>query len=133
MQTMVSAVLSFIILAQSFSVSLADFLHIPDLINHYEYHQETFGDDVFTFLNKHYGELKAQHDTENQEEREDHEKLPTGHQHSCVHTAVVFLGTEVFESDYKSIPADQTSANYFYHDTYNFSVVTGIFQPPKNV
>ncbi|PHR95716.1 MAG: hypothetical protein COA80_10050 [Leeuwenhoekiella sp.] len=129
MQNLISAILSMLVLAQSFSVSLADFLHIPDLVTHYEYHQEHFGDDLLSFIEKHYGELKEEH----RQEHEGHDKLPSGHQHSCAHSAVVFLNTQQPTPEHKSIPADQTSANYFYRDNYHFAAVSGIFQPPKNV
>ncbi|MGO4912530.1 hypothetical protein [Leeuwenhoekiella sp. W20_SRS_FM14] len=132
MQKIATAILSVFILAQSFNVSFGDFLHIDDLIAHYEYHQETFGDTIITFIDKHYGELKSEHNREHQEEREDHEKLPFEHQHSCVHSVVAFFNQNDLEVIPKIIPADQVSSNFEYHNSYSHAVDSSIFQPPKN-
>ncbi|RXG14392.1 hypothetical protein DSM03_101512 [Leeuwenhoekiella aestuarii] len=133
MSKLVTSILSIMLLTQSFNLSFGDFLHLEDLVNHYEYHQETFGDDVFSFLNKHYGELKAAHNLEHQEEREDHEKLPFEHQHCCIHSVVAFLTDFELLPEPKTIPLDQTTSNFAYRDSYSFSLVNSIFQPPKNV
>ena len=133
MKAITTAFLSVFILAQSFNVSFGDFLHLQDLVVHYQYHQETFGDDVFTFVNKHYGELKEQHNKEHQEEREDHEKLPFEHQHSCTHTVIALLNQNDNLPELKAIPTDQVSANFGYQESYSLFSASGIFQPPRNI
>ena len=133
MSKLVTSIVSVMLLIQSFNISFGDFLHLEDLVKHYEYHQETFGDDVFSFLNKHYGELKTQHNLEHQEEREDHEKLPFEHHNSCVHTVVAYLTDMDLLAEPKSVPSDQMTSNFVYRDFYSFSLKNSIFQPPKNV
>lgn len=133
MQKIFTSLVAVLLLTQSFNVSFGDFLHLQDLVSHYNYHQKTFGDDVYTFVNKHYGELKEQHNKEHQEEREDHEKLPFEHHHSCVHTVIAFLNKNDALLEPKTVPADQLSSNFEYHNAYSYAVVFSIFQPPKNV
>ncbi len=128
MQKVLTASMSLLLFAQSFSVSLADLFHIPDLVIHYEYHQETFGDDLFSFIEKHYGELKEEH----KQEHEGHDKLPFGHSHSCAHTALVFLDLQAQHTESKIVPVDQTDSNFAYRNSYYFTRISGIFQPPKN-
>lgn len=132
MSKLLTCILSIMLLGQSFKISFGDFLHIEDLLDHYEYHQVKFGDDVYSFLNKHYGELKQQHNIEHQEEREDHEKLPFEHQHTCVHTAIAYFNSIELIPEPKSVPVDQTTASFDYRDFYSFAVASSIFQPPKN-
>lgn len=131
MQKIATAFLSLFILIQSFNISFGDFLHFQDLINHYEYHQNTFGDDVYTFINKHYGELKSEHNREHQEEREDHEKLPFEHQHSCVHTINAFFSQNESQAIPKIVPVDQTTSYSEYHNSYSYALHSSIFQPPR--
>ncbi|MGB5942688.1 MAG: hypothetical protein WBG71_07380 [Leeuwenhoekiella sp.] len=120
-----------IVLAQSFNLSLSDVVHFDDLLKHYEYHQETFGDNLFVFLSKHYGEHKAEHIANHQEEREDYEKLPFEH-HCCVHTVIPFVNTPNTGLPIPKItPDDREQSNFYYQNTYSFSEKHSVFQPPR--
>ena len=69
-------VLSSLILLQSLNIHLNDLVEIDALIEHYGYHNKTYGDTFLEFVSKHYGELKTEHNQKHQEEQSDHEKLP---------------------------------------------------------
>ena len=58
--------LSFLILLQSFGISFNDLSQIDEFIEHAQFHSEQYGDNVFVFISKHYGELKTDHDKEHQ-------------------------------------------------------------------
>ena len=57
----VSIAASFLILIQSFNICISDLVDLSELIEHAKFHSEKYGDNLFVFLSKHYGELEADH------------------------------------------------------------------------
>ncbi len=76
MLKLISIALSSLILLQSLGLSARDMAQIDDFIEHANFHSEAYGDNVFVFISKHYGELKASHEREHREEHGEHEQLP---------------------------------------------------------
>ena len=79
---------------QCFGLSIKDIGQIDELIEHAQMHNQEYGDNIFVFISKHYGELKAAHEKEHQEEKEDHEKLPFKQQSSITAMNVFVLLTQ---------------------------------------
>jgi len=127
----VSISLSFVILLHSFGISLYDVSQIDEFIEHAQFHSEQYGDNVFVFISKHYGELKAAHDKEHQEEKENHEQLPFQHKsHICSITAFVLNSQK---EDIKSIEiSEYRSHNFFYQAPSSSLHSEGILQPPRH-
>ena len=71
----IALILSVFILSQSFNVHLMDVLKLNNLLNHIELHESTYGDDIFSFISKHYGDEMAEHKKQ-KDNRSDHQKLP---------------------------------------------------------
>ena len=116
---------------QSFGLHVGDIAQIDEFIEHAEYHSEQYGDNVIVFISKHYGELKAIHEKENQDEREDHEQLPFQHQsHMSASTAFILnLQIEEFRTtDFSEFK----SHNFHYQASYSSHHLEGLFQPPKH-
>ncbi len=129
MKTIVAISLSFLVFFQSVGVSIADVFMISELVEHAQYHSEEFGDDLFTFFQKHYGELKAEHQKSHKEERSQHEKLPFQH-NNCNHLLeVVVIGYE-FPLE-KSMVSYTVNPHFYYQDLYSFLERASIFQPPQ--
>ena len=124
--------LSLIILIQSFGFCLDDIVQIDEFIEHAQYHSEQYGDNVFVFISKHYGELKADHEKEHQEEKEDHEKLPFQHQSHITLIAVVSLN-----SNKKELKTPEfikfNSNNFHYQAPFSTLHIEGLLQPPKHI
>lgn len=76
MQVILARLLAFLMLFQSFGIAAPDIAQIDDLIEHAQFHNEQYGDNLLVFLSKHYGELKAEHSEKHQEEPEEHKELP---------------------------------------------------------
>ena len=115
---------------QSFGVHYDDIVQLDELIEHAQFHSDQYGDNMIVFLSKHYGELKADHQRDHQEEKKDHEKLPFNHSvsHTCV--ADVFIST--YKSDLNVIEfSDYKSANFYYQATTSSLHIQGILQPPR--
>lgn len=118
-----------LMLMQSVNVHINDVLQISNLMEHLDFHETTYGDDLFAFLNKHYGSSKEElnHDDENSHNHE----LPFTHT-VCSDASTVFvvdLNPVVWESSEGDL-SDQK--DFFYTNTYSFLGNKDIFQPPKS-
>ena len=111
----VSITASFLILIQSFNICISDLVDLSEFIEHAKFHSEKYGDNLFVFISKHYGELEADHNKKHQEEKQDHEELPFQHQpHMALLSA--FL---------------TSTANFYYQASYSNCEKEGLFQPPR--
>ena len=119
-----------IILIQSFNIHMLDVLKLKDLMEHIEFHKSTYGDDVFTFLAKHYGYQKLKH--EGKDQKEDHQQLPF-HHNTCLDSIVFY----VFDMNRYQLKdqdhSDFDSSTFFFQSTYSFMENADIFQPPQFV
>ncbi len=125
-----SIVLSFSILFQGLNLHVSDMLELQVMLEHLQEHQSSFGDDVFTFFDKHYGFLQAEHEEEDHKGSGKHENLPFKHK-----VCQFNMGTLIHISAHPEKGTDpvaiQSSRNYFYLDNYSFLDQTDIFQPPQ--
>lgn len=130
MKTIVAISLSFLVFFQSVGIGMADIFTLNKLVEHAQYHSEEFGDDLFTFFQKHYGELKAEHQQNHKEEKSQHEKLPFQH-NNCNHllAGAVVIGYE-FTLE-KTVVSYTVNPHFYYQDLYSFLERASIFQPPK--
>lgn len=103
---------------------------LNDLVEHANYHSEEFGDDFFTFFEKHYGDLKTEHQKNDEKGKSQHENLPFQHNH-CNHllAEVIVLSYE-FPLE-KSVVSYTANPHFYYQDLYSFLERASIFQPPK--
>jgi hypothetical protein len=129
MTKLFSIFISFLILIQSININIDEFLGLDELVEHAFYHAETYGDDIFTFISKHYGELKENHDKSNDEEHQDHEQLPFNHQWTPNFSSVFIL--EVAPLTGPRIDESNSRANFLYQETNSFYEKSNVFQPPK--
>lgn len=123
--------ISLLILLQSVNIHFKDLLELGQLIEHYQFHSEEYGDNFMVFVSKHYGELKASHSEKHQEEQKEHEKLPFQHQTQCAQPLVFVLGTDNFINSKSDIPI-VSKGNFHYNMSYSLVWGDGPFQPPKN-
>jgi len=129
----VSIAASFLILIQSFNICISDLVDLGELIEHAKYHSEKYGDNLFVFLSKHYGDLEADHSKKHQEEKQQHEELPFQHQpHMTLLSAFVIKDMQAYQLK----PVDDlltSTANFFYQASYSNCEKEGPFQPPRTV
>ena len=108
-----------------------DIAQIDDFIEHAQFHSEQYGDNVFVFISKHYGELKAEHNKEHQEEKEDHEQLPFQHQ-SHVSCISVFVANTTKEELKTPEFSEYKSHHFFYQEPSSSLHLEGLLQPPRH-
>lgn len=109
-----------------------DIAQFDEFIEHAKFHSEEHGDNILVFISKHYGELKADHQENHQEEESEHEKLPFNHS-SGSHTlnSIMFV-FDTFKNELQ-IPDFTTVAesNFYYQIPTSNLHQKGLFQPPR--
>ena len=131
MTKLFSIFISFLILFQSININIDEFLHLDELVEHAFYHAEEYGDDIFLFVSKHYGELKDDHNKSNGDEHQDHEQLPFNHQCAPNFISVFILNTAPVVAF--RIDEINSKAIFLYQETNSFFEKSNVFQPPKVV
>lgn len=128
MKTIFAISFSFLIAFQSVGFGIQDMFLLGKLVQHAQHHSEDHGDDFFTFMQMHYGSLKAEH--QESEESHDHDKLPFQHI-SCHHTLADIVIVPFELPILKSEIIIQQSHTFYYQNLYSSLEKVSIFQPPK--
>ncbi len=131
MSQIISMLLSTLLLLQSAHLSVKDLAQLDDLLEHAAYHQQTFGDSFLTFLDKHYGSQKADHEKNHQEEQHDHEKLPFQQVPNQVLSQTHFFISQHFIWDTPLERKESQSHKYHYLLQTSGVFSAGVFQPPR--
>ena len=125
---LLSIFISSLILFQSFNIHIKDIACLNDLLVHAQFHKEKYGDNIFVFFSKHYGELKENHNKKHQEE--DHSRLPFNDNLSFGLLTAFVLNDNKYSIEHKDQFFYQNS-NFFYIENYTSLDEFDIFQPPK--
>lgn len=115
---------------QNSGLHIDDIVQIDEFIEHSKFHNEQYGDNVFEFISKHYGELKAEHEKEHQEEKDEHEELPFKHHSHIASLTISDLNSNVIEiitPDFSELTTD----NFYYQPPTSSLHSKGLFQPPQ--
>lgn len=131
MNRIVSIVTALLIFCQSINLQVNDLVELDAFVEHYRFHVESHGDDLFTFLSKHYGAQKDSHAMAHQEERQQHDQLPFQNQ-GQVYQPLVLLFIEAFPPLTRTEAPREPKGSFLYLDSYSPFWGDGPFQPPKN-
>lgn len=130
MKTLFAISLSFLVLFQSAGLGMKDIFLLGRFVEHAEYHSENYGDDFFTFYEKHYASLKTEHQKNHNEEKQEHEELPFQHI-SCHHLMIDVVLVPYELPILKGELAINNSHTFYYQNLYFSLEKVSIFQPPK--
>ena len=125
-----SIVLSISILLQGLNLHLSDMIEMQIFMKHLKEHQISYGDDLMTFFDKHYGELRDEHEREEHKGSDEHEKLPFKHKVCQVNSGTMINNHDSPERSMIPVPI-LTNPNFHYLNNYSFLNPSDIFQPPK--
>ncbi len=131
MNKFISISIAFLTLFQSFGLHVDDIAQIDEFVEHAKFHSEEYGDNVLVFISKHYGELKASHNKEHQEEKDDHEQLPFQN-HSHMGSLVVFNTSPFHAALITPTLPEFRKANFHYQAPSSSSHTMGLLQPPRH-
>ena len=94
---------------------------------HADYHQATYGDSFFDFIEEHYGDASFQQENDHKE----HKELPFKHSHqNCLDIHSIFtLNTTNFIVEHPHFI--EIPLNFFYKESNSFFEKYSVFQPPK--
>ncbi len=124
-----SLLLSILMLSQSFNIHMMDVLKLSNLIEHIEFHKSVDGDDIFSFLSKHYGDQTEAHNGQ-RKDSDEHQKLPFNHTVS-IDTGQLFIFDASLIKLAFSVAPDVKRSIFCYYNFYSFLENTDIFQPPR--
>lgn len=127
-----SVLSAFLILFQSVNISFGEVMRFNEFMEHASFHKEQYGDTLAEFISKHYGELKAEHQKNHQEEKEEHDNLPFQNP-QCTHhavNAIVGIPSSAMREKPEGTPEKKENFFYLLCDYPGFR--SGVFQPPKN-
>ncbi len=114
------------------NIHIETIFQFDELIEHARFHKEMYDDDFFTFLSKHYGELKIEHEKNHQDEKKDHKKLPFQN----IITTFTFVEKLISIPLYSSrliFSLEQKKQVFYYRNSTASGYKSGVFQPPKLV
>lgn len=130
MSKIVSISTALLILFQSINLHFSDLAELDRFVDHYQFHVDQYGDDLISFISKHYGEQKESHNENHKEEQGEHERLPFQQQYKGYQVLVYDLGTVPVIQLRNDLPPKQRG-NFHYHISYTPIWGDGLFQPPK--
>ncbi len=128
MQKFIATYLIFIILFQSVFVTTNFLFEINELAQDFSLHQLKYGDNLTSFISKHFGELKEAHQQQHKEEHQQH-KHPSNEINNVDTTNFT-----VYSCDFtpKNTLENYTlKPNFYYQDKFSTFEKQKIFQPPK--
>ncbi len=127
-----SILLSMLVLLQGLNLHLKDVLELSALMEHLEMHRASYGDDLYSFLEKHYGPKMSEHEREGHRDGGNHDRLPFKELASCsigIHF-VVLPGTIDRNDSPETMPEEPS---FQYLENYSFLSPADIFQPPRTL
>ncbi|MBT8282842.1 MAG: hypothetical protein KJO86_03815 [Muriicola sp.] len=129
---LLSILSAILILFQSFNISLGELAQFDEFMEHASFHKEQYGDSLFVFISKHYGELKGEHEKNHQEEQQEHENLPFQN-HSGTHQLLnAFVLFANFLPAKKIDLSAEKGENFYYLQGDSSAYTSGVFQPPRH-
>lgn len=114
-------------LLQSFDVHASDVLSLGAVLEHAQFHEAEFGDDLFTFYQKHFGSSSEDHVAHQHQEK--HEKLPQ-HDNLCSSVAHVFIVNPSNNIAVEANSLNELKLNFYYLEGNSFTLPYDFFQPP---
>lgn len=114
-------------LLQSFDVHASDVLSLGAVLEHAQFHEAEFGDDLFTFYQKHFGSSSEDHVAHQHQEK--HEKLPQ-HDNLCSSVAHVFIVNPSNNIAVEANNLNELKLNFYYLEGISFTLAYDFFQPP---
>ena len=129
MPKVLAILLSFFILGQGLFTHAAELEKMDTLLEHAKFHKEQYGDDFNSFMSKHYGNQKEEHQKEHKDDH-GHDQLPFQH---CGQLLIqsAFIFTKSAASLPSPLALDTQQNNYFYQQIYSSQLINVLLQPPR--
>lgn len=128
-----SIIISFLLLIQSFELDAYGIIELEEFIEHAQFHNKQYGDNIFVFISKHYGDLKTAHEKEHQEEKATHDKLPF-HNYHVSHLLFIInaSSTKIINFNLLSF-IDLRKDSFSYKISFSSLHKLRVFHPPQHL
>jgi ABC-type Zn2+ transport system substrate-binding protein/surface adhesin len=127
MQKVFNISLAILILFQGMFAYIDISFELEEIHEDFIVHQAKYADDFTTFLSKHFGDLKEEHQAQHQEEHQEHKH----HNEMELNTHFDYFIDNLAISIPKKIIISTQEANYYYQDLFSNFEKQKIFQPPQ--
>ena len=129
MQKIVVTYLASLLLFQGVFLNTDILFEVDELLEDYQLHKVKYGDNLTTFISKHFGELKESHKNQHQEEHQQHkhptqDKIGNSNQVDFTVNHIRFLIKNIIE-------VNNLKSNFHYTDLFSSFEKQKIFQPPR--
>ncbi len=126
MKTILTYLLIVVFMAQSIGAHyhILDFFH--EYAMDYRLHKEKYGDDIFSFVSKHFGSLKKYHSEEHKKDQQEHNNK---HKHCIYHLHLdqYFLKTDLSINFH---PVIFSKRIFYYQENFTSPYFDSIIDPP---
>ena len=127
MKSFANILLATLILFQGMFSYVDISFQLEELLQDYKIHQVKYGDDLQTFISKHFGDLREQH-------QEQHKKEHQEHHHHDINDVNLHVDYVCFKN-YIKVPKKDTiffkTDNFRYKNLFSTFEKQKIFQPPR--
>jgi len=128
MKEFVVTYLAALILFQGIFVNTDIIFETSELIEDYQLHKVKYGDNLSTFISKHFGDLKESHKKQHQKEHEQHQH-PVQNNTGTYQIDFTFSASFVVMKN--EIEITLSTSNFHYADLFSTFEKEKIFQPPR--
>lgn len=101
---------------------------INELVEDYQIHKDKYGDNLTTFLSKHFGDLKDSHKEQHQEEHNEHQHPQSDFNFSFQTDFVTHNSTINLTN---CIVKEKRNTPFFYKNLFSNFEKSSVFQPPQ--
>ena len=131
MANIFSILLSGLIFFQSFNVGVTNYTKLITMIQHLDYHQENFDDNLADFVSIHYGSEQILH-SEDHEHKNEHENLPFKKESKTSQNAPIDFIINNSSIIINNNSFSEISINFLYREMHSTYKKPNVFQPPKH-
>ena len=122
--------LAVLILSQGIFANTDILFETSELIEDYQLHKVNYGDDLSTFISKHFGNLKESHQKQHQKEHEQH-KHPVQNNAGNTTYQIDYAFSASFVMMKNVVEIISSTSNFHYSDLFSTFERRKIFQPPR--
>lgn len=127
MKNLLISTLASFILFQGMFVYLDVSFEINEILEDYQLHKTKYGDNISSFLSKHYGDLKESHKEQHKKEHQQHKH----HDNLEINNSVDYVFSCYHIEINPNIEINNRTTNFYYKDLFSTFEKQKIFQPPR--
>lgn len=119
-------------LMNAIGIQVGDVLQLGELREHAVLHKQKYGDDLLTFLSKHYGKERLAHENDPEHGSDEHESLPFKHISCQAGVSLIFAHEmPIFKTSLQTV-IHKSNISYVV-ELRLLAYIEALFQPPQSI